>query len=210
VTTPKDEQASRGERFLGKLLDEDAGKLDVASDAEVERQMVAAGVKAGAVPTLDELMARADERARGEQHGDENHPTRRSVGSGPRRLTVPPKRRWSPVNVAATVAVVAVATAVVVANRGAIFGTATDTTIRADDGYPQGRPKPPPPSDQATPVRQKAFATCAAGSYAMCSALLDEGKRIDPAGESAPEVVAARKTIAAAKATPEVPSTGAK
>ncbi|HEY8086892.1 MAG TPA: hypothetical protein VIF09_03585, partial [Polyangiaceae bacterium] len=139
-----------------------------------------------------------------------NHPTRRPVGSGPRRLTVPPKRRWVPVNVAATVAVVAVATAVVVANRGAIFGTPTDTTIHADDAFGQGSPRPPPPSEQAMPVRQKAFATCAAGSYAMCSALLDEGKRLDPAGETSPEVMAARKAIADAKATQEAPSSTVK
>ncbi|HEY1691048.1 MAG TPA: hypothetical protein VGG39_02735 [Polyangiaceae bacterium] len=157
MTPPDDDTADRGARFLGKLLARDAKELDVADDAEVERQMDAAGVKVGAVPGLDELLARAEAKAAGASdvrtkqaaasgpnvqavaNGPPSSPKVAAMrSSGPRTTMPPPRARWTAVNVAAATAVAAVAIGVIVTNRRGLFGPGEGEGIRPDD-VSQGR-----------------------------------------------------------------------
>jgi hypothetical protein len=56
-----------------------------------------------------------------------------------------------------------------------------------------GSPPPSASSVDAAELRTQAFAACAEWRWQECRALLDDASRIDPAGESAPDVQAARK-----------------
>lgn len=216
MTTPDDDAANRGARFLGKLLATDPKELDVADDAEVERQMDAAGVKAGAVPGLDELLARAEAKASGAsdvraKEAAASGPNVQAVGneaarsSGPRTMTAPLRRRWSAVNVAATVAVAAVAVAVVVTNRRGLFGPGEGEGIRPDE-WSQGRTSAGPsagptatatgdPVARARELRAAAKAACDAHEWHACGAALDDASALDPAGEETPAIIKMRHAI---------------
>jgi hypothetical protein len=62
MTSPDDLDHESGAHFIGKLLGEDPRKLDVATDAQVEAMMDAAGVEAGEPEPRDELLARIERR----------------------------------------------------------------------------------------------------------------------------------------------------
>jgi len=51
---------------------------------------------------------------------------------------------------------------------------------------------PVPPLVAASQLRSRAFAECAAKRWEECVARFDEAKRLDAAGDTAPEVRAAR------------------
>jgi hypothetical protein len=51
------------------------------------------------------------------------------------------------------------------------------------------------PQTQAKWLRTDALAACAVGDYVKCRAKLDEARGLDPAGESDPKVVEARRAI---------------
>lgn len=61
-------------------------------------------------------------------------------------------------------------------------------------------PFPPPPYEQARELREAALPKCARDDRAGCLEGLDEAKRLDPAGDSLPEVQAARRRFAPAPA----------
>jgi len=66
MSTPKktdQPDLARGWLFVEKLLAEDPGKLDVATDEEVERQMEEQGVHADGAPDAEEMLAYVAERA---------------------------------------------------------------------------------------------------------------------------------------------------
>jgi hypothetical protein len=50
-----------------------------------------------------------------------------------------------------------------------------------------------PGARQAAKLRDEAYAACDRAAWAPCEAKLDEAKRLDPAGDTAPEVRAARR-----------------
>jgi len=49
------------------------------------------------------------------------------------------------------------------------------------------------PAERASELRKQAFEACGRGHWNECLARLDEAKTLDPAGESDPEVQAARR-----------------
>jgi hypothetical protein len=77
----------------------------------------------------------------------------------------------------------------------------------------QGSPEPIGPDREPVPepdhvqhgqwVRRQALEACSMERWDDCRQKLDEAKRLDPAGDGDPDVVKARKDIAAATALPE-------
>lgn len=65
---------------------------------------------------------------------------------------------------------------------------------------PPAPPRVLTPTERASIVRHDAFVACAAKQWDVCAAELDWAQGLDPAGESAKRVVAARAAIAAATA----------
>jgi len=175
-----------GWKFVEKLLrEEDLERLDQASDEEVERQMLAAGIDPQRVPTAEELIARATERAR----------KRRQQGNGPAQvaaLPVRPRRReWVVWLVAAAVGAVVVTLAVERREIDAWWHRGP-----APIGPDLQRPQPPPtPEERAARLRDEAFGACGGGLWALCERKLDEARQLDPGGESDLRVQGARKAV---------------
>jgi hypothetical protein len=182
VSTTGKPDPARGERFLRKLLTEDPAHLDVASDEEVERQMDAAGIQVKSVPTAEELMALA-----------EKHATRDAPRPAPKAAPVasPPVRRPRPGAMVAAVALGALGVAAL-ANRAAIVAYVKGEPIGPDRPWasPTGTPE-----QRAWAIRAEAFAACDGQRWTVCIGKLDEAAVLDPAGESDPRVVSARKTV---------------
>jgi len=186
VSTTGKPDPARGERFLRKLLTEDPAHLDVASDEEVERQMDAAGIQVKSVPTAEELMALAEKHARTEKR-DAPSPSPKAAPV----VASPPVRRPRPGAMVAAVAVGALGVAAL-ANRAAIVAYVKGEPIGPD------RPWGPPtatPEQRAWAIRGEAFAACDAQRWTQCTGKLDEAAVLDPAGESDPRVVSARKAV---------------
>jgi hypothetical protein len=200
VSTNGRPDPARGERFLRKLLTEDPAHLDVASDEEVERQMDAAGVTVKSVPSVEELMALAEKHAkRGE------HATMAAPSPSPEAAPVvasPPVRRPRPGAMVAAVALGALGVAAV-ANQAAIVAYVKGEPIGPD------RPWAPPtatPEQRAASIRGQAFAACDALRWTECVGRLDEAAVLDPAGESDPRVVSARRAVHDATRDEETPT----
>jgi hypothetical protein len=74
----------------------------------------------------------------------------------------------------------------------------------------EGPPRGPTPAalEQARLLRVQAVADCADQFWSDCEEKLDRASKLDPAGDTAPEVQALRKDIADAKRAPPAPSNG--
>jgi hypothetical protein len=199
VSTTGKPDPARGERFLRKLLTEDPAHLDVASDEEVVRQMDAAGIQVKSVPTAEELMALAEKYAARDAAMKAPVPA-----ETPAPVASPPARRMRPGPVVAALALGALGVAALV-NREAIVAYVKGEPIGPD------RPWAPPtaPSAQqqrAASVRGEAFAACDAQRWTECAGKLDEAEVLDPAGESDPRVVSARRAVSEATRVEESPT----
>jgi hypothetical protein len=96
----------------------------------------------------------------------------------PRLRSLPPKPpRRSIVNLAAAASLVAVA-------GGAIYAVAT---------RPPGPDVASPSRETAADLRKRAFDACSREQWTECLAGLDEAKGLDPSGDDAPAVQAARR-----------------
>ena len=199
-----------GERFLAKLVESDAQSLDVASDDEVERQMDAAGVKAERVPSVEELLARTEGRRQRKAVTGPPVSANREHVSRSRAPPPHPRARWSPVTVGTGIALAAVVVLVVV-NRKAMFQSEAETAIQADQEKAAAsavvaRAAAAASAKQAAlakSIRGQALAECGLQRYDECGSDLDQAKKLDPAGESEPEVVKAREAMKAARSAPE-------
>ncbi|HEX3345126.1 MAG TPA: hypothetical protein VHS09_11170 [Polyangiaceae bacterium] len=193
MTTPAELDHDAGARFLEKLLDAGPETLCVATDEQVDAMMDAAGVEVGTPETVEEMLARVERRRRKRLDPGEE------AGAA---------RRGAPKRPAARVAWVA----------GAVVAAAAAAGVAAEVGRAVGGPLaigPEPSSSADTPreraarLREEALAACGAGELGACATKLDDAKRLDPAGESEPRVVAARAAIATAPAPSPVPSVSA-
>jgi len=54
-----------------------------------------------------------------------------------------------------------------------------------------------PVPDEAAAIRARAFEACRAGEWGECMTRLDEARKLDPEGETAPAVVQARRALEA-------------
>lgn len=104
-------------------------------------------------------------------------------------------RRWATLGSVAAAA--AVAATVGVMNRSAIVAMFRGTEAIGPDRYgvPATSTQGPTAAEKALALRTAAFASCKESQWDWCEAQLDEASQLDPAGDTAPEVVTARKAI---------------
>jgi hypothetical protein len=157
---------------------------------------------AGGVPSLERLLARAAELAEEappipgvavavEARAPEEAPPVKA------RMAV---RRLRAVWLAAAM-LAALLLVLALMNGAAIVAAFKGDTIRPDDD-PHPWKSAPTREERATSVREQALAACDEARWTACAAKLDEARAMDPAGESAPRVAAARKAMADAAKTP--------
>jgi hypothetical protein len=191
MTTPVQPDPDAGARFLEKLLADDPARLDVATDEQVVAMMDAAGVEAPEPETAEQVLARAERRAR-ERAARAAHPAVEHAASVTKVKGAPPRmRKTIPRTAWVAGAIVAAAAAAIVAVE------ITSESKRGPEAIGPDRPAPPlTPAEQAGKLRDEAILACEFQDYAGCSKKLDEAKALDPAGESEPRVVEARKVLA--------------
>jgi hypothetical protein len=207
MTPPAELDHEAGARFLEKLLAEDPARLDVATDEQVDAMMDAAGIEAGTPETVEALLARVERRRRERRVAADGEATAApeetpAAREAPRPKTAPrkgaPRVAWV---AGAVVAAAAAAGGVAVEVAGSAGGP---LAIGPDPGSTAATTK-----ERATRLRDEAVAACGARDFATCTARLDDAKRLDPAGESEPRVVAARAAIAASTVPGPAPSESA-
>lgn len=151
------------------LADEDVAPAEDMSDEEVERQMAAEGVQLSRVPSSQELIAKA-----------EAHAAKRAPAN-----VVPlqplPKRgrvRWAVTLLAAAFGALLV-----------LFVVHTQDDIGVSSNV----------RERARVLRGEAQEMCRRAKWAQCESKLEAARALDPSGERAPDVVALRNEIAAAR-----------
>ena len=165
---------ARGWQFVKKLLAQDVERFDHASDDEVERQMTAQNVNPARVPSAEELLAKAQERAAKRTEG---------AADGARVEALPAPRRLPRWLLPAAAAFCGLA-GVVVIELPAIQAL-----------------KVPSAQDRAADLRRAAFRDCDAKQWQRCWRALDDARLLDPEGDLAPLVVRARARAAAGMGT---------
>ncbi len=191
MTTPAAPDPDAGARFLEKLLEGDPARLDVATDEQVVAMMDAAGATAPEPETVEQVLARGERRAK-ERAARAARPADLHAASVTKGKGAPPRtRRAIPRSAWVAGAVVAAAAAAIVAAR------VTSESNREPEAIVPDRPAPPlTPAEQASKLRDEAILSCEFQEYAACSKKLDEARALDPAGESEPRVIEARKVLA--------------
>ncbi len=162
---------ARGRQFVENLLKEDVERFDQASDEEVNRQMAAENVVTTRVPSAEELLAKAAERAA----------MRPDVGA---RLRVVKARSKTSRVLRATWLIAAAL------SRLAVVMTGLGTGV--------GVMSPPPAHIQAAELREAAPRHCDRHEWRQCVEGLDEARKLDPQGDLDSSVVAARARAAGA------------
>ncbi|HEX8794248.1 MAG TPA: hypothetical protein VF765_25065 [Polyangiaceae bacterium] len=196
MTAPRELDHEAGARFIEKLMNADPASLDVATDEQVDAMMDAAGIEAGEPETAEQVLARGERRAR------ERQERARVAGTAAKPASVATTKEPAPASRSrrAWIAAGVVAAAAGAAGIAAEIG-------RPHRGTEEIRPEPPAPApaplEQAALLRRQALAACDVRDFSACSAKLDEAKRLDPAGESDPRVVAARAAVEASTAAPQ-------
>lgn len=104
-------------------------------------------------------------------------------------------RRW--VALGSVAAAAAVAVTVGVMNGSAIVAMFRGPEAIGPDRYgvPAASTQGPTMAERALALRTKAFAACKESRWDWCEAQLDEASQLDPAGDTAPDVMEARKAI---------------
>jgi hypothetical protein len=193
MTAPTETEIEAGERFFGKLLEGDPARLDVATDDEVVAMMDAANVQGSEPESVEAMLARGQRRAR--ERAERAAQAR--AASGPEAKGSPKKAVPRAVWVAGALVAAAAAAVVVVETR--------EPPKPGPDAIGPDRPAPPPtPAEQATRLRDEAVLACEFLDYAACARKLDEARALDPAGESEPRVIEARKQLAHPAPPPSV------
>ena len=170
---------ARGWRFVEKLLNEDPERLDRASDESVERQMREQRVGPTRIPSAEELIAKAAERAAKRRLRAERPPVAGNSTSNVVPMRGRSKRmQWFTVLVAAALGALVL---IVVVKRS------------EDDAATGQRGR-----ERAEKLRDIAMKECAEARWSSCKDWLDAARRLDSAGESEPRVVEARRAIAQA------------
>jgi len=171
---------ARGGRFVEKLLAEDPQRLDRASDESVERQMREQGVRVSRVPSLEELLAKAADRAARRRRSGEPPPA-----TGPSAAKVVPMRirsrkaRWLTMLAAAALGVLI----------WRVVAQPHAKRIDVDSALPRSS------RARAELLRDDAAKECAEARWSACEERLDAAQRLDEAGESEARVVEMRRAI---------------
>jgi hypothetical protein len=162
--------------------DTELARIDTLDEEALDRELRAAGIDPDeAAAFVKAAIADVNSPREAKALAARQAPARPPAPSTPRAPSALPapaprplRSRWEPY--VATAAVVAlVASALTKENHG----TAT----------------PPPPHEQAAPLREEATEACMQRQWKRCAEKLDEARLIDPAGESDPLVAELRAAI---------------
>ena len=196
MTAPEELDHEAGARFIEKLMTEDPARLDVATDEQVDAMMAAAGIEAAEPESVQAVLARGERRAR--------ERAARGQGRANREAKAATKKATSRVAWAAGALVAAAAAAVIAVEIG-------DGSRRGPEAIGPDRPGPAPtPLEQARRLREDGLVACGAQDWTACGTKLDEAKQLDPAGESDPRVIEARRIMAPPVVPTTVPTTDLK
>jgi hypothetical protein len=195
------------------LAADEAARIEKLSDDELHAEMRREGMDPARVPSADEMLARVEARAARRAAVGSRVPESRRVAPAtpfsppeesnarrvaqavplePVRLEPAPPRPMP----RALVWLLAAAFAL-----GFVFiGVAEGPAIVAYFERPRITPDneryvPPTPHELAEKLRDDAMGHCAVSSWASCKDKLDEAARLDPAGDSEPDVLRARAAI---------------
>lgn len=203
MTAPSDKPPPVTWKTISRVAD-DASATDAAevealssrSDADIDAQLAAAGFAPGDARKLveDALAAPAKPAGPG------------LVSGGARRSYPPPRRAaWTVLALAAA----AVVLGLLFWKRAAILALLPPGQ---EDIVPDREGPPPGPTrgqlEQARFLRAQAATSCADQRWFDCRDELDRAAKIDPAGDSSPEVQALHTAITDAKRPPPAPSGG--
>jgi hypothetical protein len=192
MTTPAQPDLEAGARFLEKLLAGSPARLDVATDEQVVAMMDAAGIEDVTPESVEQALARGERRAR--------ERATRARGTPIAKAKAPPPKRGTSRTAWVAGALVAAAAAAVVATELAGGSRQGPEAIGPDHPGPG-----PTPQQQAKRLRNEALAACDTQDLLTCGKKLDEAEALDPAGESEPRVVGARKLLALPPVLPPMP-----
>jgi hypothetical protein len=191
---PKGDPAATWERLEKLAVKEEAERVAGLSDAELDADLASRGHDPQAVRARGAALAARLMQDRGKAFGSVMAP----VAPAPQRVPEP-RRRRRPV-------VVLLAAAVLVAAAGAL----AYVELRQPSSPPHVPTLPPPPAPAPAPgpllvsaaeLRASGLAACKDLRWADCVADLDRARELDPAGDSGPEVVAARRRAKEATST---------
>jgi hypothetical protein len=158
-------------KTIGRVADEaNAARVEPKDHAALDAELAAAGVDLDDLPGLP-----AEPEAKAPAPPPKVRParTRRAV--------------WL---IAAAIG--AMVLLLIVMNGAAIVAFFKGEPIRPDDEWVPWKQEPTP-QQRAAAIRKDAYTACADGLWVTCEAKLDEAKAIDPAGETDPRVVVARR-----------------
>ena len=201
MTTPSGKPPPVTWRTISRVADDAGGDAEVdalaaASDADIDARLAAAGLSPDdAARLVDAALATP-----GKPAGPVTVPGRVDRPRRPLRPALWP---------AFALAVAAVVLGLLFWKRTGIvaFFSPRPEPIGPDREGPARGPTPGQ-LEQARFLRGQAAGDCADQFWPDCQEKLDRAARLDPAGDTAPDVAALRKQLAAAKSAPPLPSGG--
>jgi hypothetical protein len=169
-------------------------------DAEIERALAMSPEERraeleGAGYDLKALDAKADAVHEAAARAAAGEARRKAEDQARKRASEPPRRRPVALWLLAA-AIVVVAVGAWIATREAPAPPPTPTPTPSSTSAP---PLSPELVARANEARSRAFAECAREDWFMCRTDLDQARDLDPAGDTAPQVVKARAQVAAAE-----------
>jgi hypothetical protein len=190
MTTPKKVDPALGWMFVEGLLAEDEAKrIEKLSEEDLDAEMRQQGKDPARVPSLEQLLAKAKVHAA--KLEAERPRVAQAVPLEPVRLEPVPPRPTSRLVWLLAAALALGVVVVAVARAPEIIAYFRGPQITPDNE----RALPPTPHELAEKLRDDARGHCAVGSWASCKGKLDEAARLDPAGESEPDVLRERAAI---------------
>jgi hypothetical protein len=187
VSTPDRPDPARAWRYVENLLaEEELERLDKLGDRALEDEMRAAGIDPARVPSAEQLLTRAEERARLRRLGSASKQGAK-VPALPERTRRAPRVVWL---VAATLGAAIVALGI--ERREVVAWLRHDTPAIGPDRWSPDRATP---QVRAAKLRDEAIVACGAALWGTCEERLDEARRLDPAGEGEARVEKARREI---------------
>jgi hypothetical protein len=229
VSTERKPDPEAGGRYLMKLLAEDeAERIENLRDEEFLAERKAKGRDAWPTPSGEELIAKVKARAAREAQSaspsrdarDATSAGHEAPADGQRRalngegnatdadrfpqasnVVAPVVRLASRSRTRLVVSLLAAALAVAIV---VVLTKGPEIVAAFHDDRPH-EPIEPGPQEIAAQLRHDAAGLCAQGAWAACSDKLDEAGRLDPAGESDPDVQHLRTDIARVLHPPQQP-----
>ena len=194
MSDPKPLSPAETMRAVGRESAEDAvDEVMSLTPAEVDDELRKAGVD----PAEAERRATAAIEAALASVAGAAEPARGNVAPRVEPVAHRPARRWYALGAWAAAAATLVALGAM--HRGTLVAFFRGAEPIGPDIEPPSSvaaPTEPSPADKALALRTAAFAACEKGRWDACEEHLDDANAFDPAGDTAPEVVAARRAIA--------------